>query len=113
MTLDQYQHFNYISFKFRLIQWSETNQHGILPLTLTVGTRYDISWFGKMNFLFTTVSRKVLGPTEPSIECVPGALSLELKRAGREADHLPPPSAEVKNAWSYTSTPLMSSWRGA
>jgi hypothetical protein len=24
---------------------------------------------------------------------------------GGEADHLPPSSAEVKNAWSYTSTP--------
>jgi hypothetical protein len=28
-----------------------------------------------------------------------------VKRPGREADHSPPCSAEVKNAWSYTSTP--------
>jgi hypothetical protein len=28
-----------------------------------------------------------------------------VKRPRREADHSPPPSAEVKNAWSYTSTP--------
>jgi hypothetical protein len=28
-----------------------------------------------------------------------------LKRPGREANSLPPSSAEVKNAWSYTSTP--------
>jgi hypothetical protein len=34
-----------------------------------------------------------------------GALILRLKRQGREADHSPPSSAEVKNAWSYTSTP--------
>jgi hypothetical protein len=34
-----------------------------------------------------------------------GALSLEEKRSGREANHSPPSSAEVKNAWSYTSTP--------
>jgi hypothetical protein len=27
------------------------------------------------------------------------------KRPEREADHSPPSSAEVKNAWSYTSTP--------
>jgi hypothetical protein len=27
------------------------------------------------------------------------------KAAGREADHSPPSSAEVKNVWSYTSTP--------
>jgi hypothetical protein len=28
-----------------------------------------------------------------------------VKRPGREADHSLQPSAEVKNAWSYTSTP--------
>jgi hypothetical protein len=32
-------------------------------------------------------------------------LSLGVKRSGREADHLPPSSAEVKNAWRYTSIP--------
>jgi hypothetical protein len=36
---------------------------------------------------------------------VPAALSLGVKRPGREADHSPPSSAEVKNAWNYTSTP--------
>jgi hypothetical protein len=30
------------------------------------------------------------------------------KAAGREADHLPPSSAEVKNAWSYASIPQYS-----
>jgi hypothetical protein len=33
------------------------------------------------------------------------ALSLGVKRPGHEADHSLPSSAEVKNAWSYTSTP--------
>jgi hypothetical protein len=28
-----------------------------------------------------------------------------VKLPGREADHSPPSNAEVKNAWSYTSTP--------
>jgi hypothetical protein len=28
-----------------------------------------------------------------------------VERPGREADHSPLPSTEVKNAWSYTSTP--------
>jgi len=55
--------------------------------------------------LFTTVSRTVLGPTQPPIQWVPGALFLEVKRPRLEADHSPPSSAEVKNAWSYTSTP--------
>jgi hypothetical protein len=33
------------------------------------------------------------------------ALSLWVKRPEREADHSSPSSIEVKNAWSYTSTP--------
>jgi hypothetical protein len=56
-------------------------------------------------FLFTTASRPTLGPTQPPIQWVPGALSLGKEWSGREADHLPPSSAEVTNAWSYTSTP--------
>jgi hypothetical protein len=36
-----------------------------------------------------------------------GALSLGIKRPRCEADRLPPSSAEVKNVWSYTSTPLI------
>jgi hypothetical protein len=51
---------------------------------------------GVGNFLFTTVSRTALGPTQPPIQWVPGALSLEVKRPGRESDHSPPSSAEVK-----------------
>jgi hypothetical protein len=34
-----------------------------------------------------------------------GSLSLRVKRPGREANHSPPSSAVVTNAWSYTSTP--------
>jgi len=33
-----------------------------------------------------------------------GALSLGIKQLGHEADHPLPSSAQVKNAWSYTST---------
>jgi hypothetical protein len=33
------------------------------------------------------------------------ALSLGVRRPGCEADYSPPSIAEVKNAWSYTSTP--------
>jgi hypothetical protein len=46
-------------------------------------------------FLFTTASRPALWPTQPPIQSVPGALSLEVKRQGREADHSPPSGAEV------------------
>jgi len=56
-------------------------------------------------FLFTTASRTALGPTQAPIQWVTGSLSLEVKRPGREADHSHTSSAEVKNAFSYTSTP--------
>jgi hypothetical protein len=54
-------------------------------------------------FLFTA-SRTALGPTQPPIQWVLGGLSLGIKRPERESDHSPPSSAEVNNAWSYTST---------
>jgi len=42
-------------------------------------------------------------------------LPLEVKLLGHEADGLAPPSAKVKNAWSYTSIHphAMPSWRNA
>jgi hypothetical protein len=46
--------------------------------------------------LFSTASRTALVPTQ----LVPG-----VKRPGREADHSPSTTAEVKNTWIYTSTP--------
>jgi hypothetical protein len=61
-------------------------------------------------FLFMTMSRRLWGPSslQPPIQWVPGALFLAVKRPRLEADHSPPSSAEVKNAWSYTSTPPIS-----
>jgi hypothetical protein len=38
------------------------------------------------------------------IQWVSGALSPGVKRLGREADHSPPGSAEVKKMWIYTFT---------
>jgi hypothetical protein len=71
----------------------------------TVGVLGFDSRRGVGIFLFTTVSRMALGATQPSIQWVPGALSFGVKWPGREADHSPPSSAEVKNEWSYASTP--------
>jgi hypothetical protein len=39
------------------------------------------------NFLFTTASIPAVGPTQPPIQWVPGALYLGVKRPGREAGH--------------------------
>jgi hypothetical protein len=72
----------------------------------TVGVLVFDSRWGLGIFLFTTaVFRTALGPTQSPIQRVAGSLSLVIKRPGREADHSPPSRAEVKNAWSYTSTP--------
>jgi hypothetical protein len=50
-------------------------------------------------FLSFTGSRPALRPNHTPIQWVPGG-----KRQVPEADHSPPPSAEVKNTWSCTST---------
>jgi hypothetical protein len=72
------------------------------------------SWLRLGNFLFTTASRLLLGPTNPRIKWVPGALSLGVQRPGREADHSPPSSAEVKECVElYLHSPNTNSWLGA
>jgi len=43
-----------------------------------------------------TTSRKALGPAKPTIQWVPGALSLGVKRPGREAEHSSPSSADFE-----------------
>jgi hypothetical protein len=63
------------------------------------------SWQVLGIFLFTTASRKALGPSQPPIQWVPGALSLGVEQLGSEVCHSPPCSAEVKNAWSCIFTP--------
>jgi hypothetical protein len=47
-------------------------------------------------FPFTTASRPSLGPTQPSIQRVPWAPSLGVRRSVREADHTPPSISEFK-----------------
>jgi len=65
------------------------------------------SWQGRGRdfFLFDTASRPALGPTLALIQRMPATLSLGVKWPGRYADHLPPSSAEGKNARRYISTP--------
>jgi hypothetical protein len=58
------------------------------------GVRFPVRQEG---FPFATASRPAVGPTQPSFQRVPGALSAEVKRPRREADGSPPTSAEVEN----------------
>jgi hypothetical protein len=60
------------------------------------------------NFHFSMSSRPALGSTQPPVQWVPG-----VKRPGREADHSPPTSAEVKKIGSIHPFPHTPSWRSA
>jgi hypothetical protein len=60
---------------------------------------------GSRIFLFTS-STLALGPTQPPLHWVPGALSPGVKQPGREVDNSPPTSAEIKKMWIYTCTPI-------
>jgi hypothetical protein len=64
---------------------------------------------GQEIFLYATASKPALGPTQPPIQWVPGALS-EVKRPEREADRSPSSSAEVKNGGAIPPLPHTSSW---
>jgi len=66
------------------------------PRVFTAVRTSNLSYACSLNLL-------ALGPIQPPIQCVPRALSLGVKRLGR--DHSPPSSAKVKNAWSCTSNP--------
>jgi hypothetical protein len=58
--------------------------------------------------------QSILGPTQSPIQWVPGDLNVGVKRQGREADHSPQCSAEVKECVElYIHSPNTPSWRGA
>jgi hypothetical protein len=61
---------------------------------------------GAGNFSFLHRFQTGSGAHSASYPMGTGSPSAGVKRPGREANHSPPPSAEVKNAWSYTSTPV-------
>jgi len=64
-------------------------------------------------FLLTTTSRLALGLTQSPIQWAAGALSLGVKRTGREADHSPQSSAEVEGCVEiYLHSPNTPSWPG-
>jgi hypothetical protein len=57
-----------------------------IALVYRLDARGFDSWQGARIFLLTTASKPALGPTQLPIQWVPGALSLGVKRPGREAD---------------------------
>jgi hypothetical protein len=74
----------------------------------------DLALWFLWSVLFTTASRTALRSTQPPSHWAPGALSVGIKRPGREADHSPPSSAEVKECVElYFHSHNTPSWRDA
>jgi hypothetical protein len=61
---------------------------------------YQVISFNYALLPLSTSSKPALGPTQSSMEWVPGE-----KRQEREADYSPPTGAEVKITWICTSSP--------
>jgi hypothetical protein len=83
------------------------------PMATAVESVYSIEWAGRPGFgsrqgLDSSPSHFVQagsGPLpQPPIQWVPGVFT-GVNWPGREANNSPLSNAEVKNAWSYTSTP--------
>jgi len=60
---------------------------------------------GKIFFFFSKMSHLVLGPNQLPIQLLLQFSPKGTAQLGREFDHSSPPSAEVKNEYSHTSTP--------
>jgi hypothetical protein len=65
----------------------------------------SIPYKGK-RFRYSSVLRPALGSTQPRIQRIWGSVPSGVQRMRSEADHLPPSSADGRNTWSCTSTPL-------
>jgi hypothetical protein len=92
-----------------LLDFSSVKNWGSRDISVSIVTRLragrpSFDSRKEQRFLLFAAYRPALGPTQPHIQWVPVALFLWIKRPGREADHSPSSSAEVENAWSYTST---------
>jgi len=82
-----------------------------LPILCPTGVGWR-SWYGpsiefryrQEIFIFSTPSRPDLGPTQPPTICEPAFFS-EVKRLGHEVNLSSSSGSEVKNEWSYNSTP--------
>lgn len=65
-----------------------------------------IRWIGEpVWYTISKSSREAVGCIHSPTRLIPGTVSSDMKRLGREADDAPPCSAGVKSEWSCTSNP--------
>jgi hypothetical protein len=82
--------------------------HGVVFNSLSIGTTLPF------NSHFTNFYISINNPiTDASIQLVPGALSSEIKRQGREVDHSAPSRAEIKKGRAIPPLPHMPSQHSA
>jgi hypothetical protein len=78
----------------------------------SIETRLRAGWSGVRitadvrDFLYAKFSTQLVSPPNLRFSGY-GDSASEAKRLGRDVGYSPPSSAEVKNEWSYTSTPPM------
>jgi hypothetical protein len=65
-------------------------------------TGFDSRQGKEVFFFFFKTSIPAVGPTQPTIQLVPGSFHV-VKRPGPHVDHSPHSNAEVRNEWSCTS----------
>jgi hypothetical protein len=96
-----------------IYSWGPTHVHdAITSLNMENGLNIFTGWttavwfpVAVQIFISTIASMPFLCAPQPPIHCLPGALSPGMKRPGRETNHSPPYSTEVKNTWSYNFSP--------
>jgi hypothetical protein len=85
---------------YKILQMADVQTNVQLCVSSNTGWTIGVLGFDSRRglgiLLFATASRRALGPTQPPIQWVPGAFSPGVKQPGREANHSPPSSAEVK-----------------
>jgi hypothetical protein len=95
----------YRTMKDNFVTWHCCASHWPHIYIIPFATVWTTEGSGSESRYDGTSSKLALGPTQPPIQWILGALSPRIKRQGREVDHSLPTCAEVKKMWIYTSTP--------
>jgi hypothetical protein len=111
-------HFNIILLSIRrTYKWSllfmSSNQNMLFPCCERMAKEWGVQSSRNKRFFFSIVSRPVLGPTQPPVQWVLGALSPGVKQHGHEADHSLPSSAKIKNGGAMSPLAHTPSWHNA